>query len=142
MRIWLAWHVIFMVTWFSGIFYLPRLFVYHTEVTSDDLTGHERFKTMERKLFWIIMTPGGILTTLTGIRLMNFNFAYYINSPWMHAKLSLIMLLWLYHVYCYYCLSQFRSNNNQHSRKFYIFFNEIPSVVLISVVFLVFLKPV
>ncbi|MBF12758.1 MAG: TIGR00701 family protein [Legionellales bacterium] len=141
MKSWLAWHIIFMVTWFSGIFYLPRLFVYHTEVSADDTAGQERFKTMERKLFWVITTPGGALTTLTGIRLIHYNYAYYMSSPWMHAKLSLVALLWVYHCVCGYYMLQFKADKNQHSKLFYIVFNEIPTVILISVVLLVFLKP-
>lgn len=141
MRTWLAWHIIFMVTWFSGIFYLPRLFVYHSEVRPDDQESQDRFKTMERKLFWIITTPGGILTTFTGIMLLRYNLDYYSQAGWMHAKLSLVSLLWLFHIYCGYCLKRFRSNQNTHSRRFYIFFNEIPSVILITVVLLVILKP-
>lgn len=141
MRTWLAWHIIFMVTWFSGIFYLPRLFVYHTEVDKDDTAGNERFKVMEKKLFWIITTPGGILTTSTGFILLSYNFSYYLQSPWMHAKLSLIACLWLFHFYCGYCLYQFKQNQNTHTRRFFIFFNEIPTIILITVVLLVFLKP-
>ncbi len=135
----MAFHIIFMVTWFAGIFYLPRLFVYHAE-TSDDISL-ERFKIMERRLFYGIMTPGGILTTIFGLWLINFNTQYYLHAPWFHAKLGLVVLLWIYHIICGRYIKNFKANNNTHSHKFYRFFNEVPTVLLIAIVILAVVKP-
>ncbi|NDU93050.1 MAG: TIGR00701 family protein, partial [Ferrovum sp.] len=89
-----AFHVIFMVTWFAGLFYLPRLFVYHA-MSAGDKTGGERFKIMERKLFWGIMTPGGILTVASGLILA---FVFGDRGAWLHPKIALVLVLVLYHV--------------------------------------------
>jgi len=98
--LWLkALHLIFMVTWFAGLFYLPRLFVYHA--MCEDLPGRERFKIMERKLYWGITTPGMVLTLVFGIwMLMGYDWELYGRSGWLHAKLALILFLCLYHVVC------------------------------------------
>ena len=92
-----AFHIIFMVTWFAGLFYLPRLFVYHAMAT--DRVGIERFKIMERKLFFGIATPGAVLTILFGIWTLSYNLHGYMQMGWMHAKLGLVALLVLYHLY-------------------------------------------
>ena len=135
-----AFHVIFMVTWFAGLFYLPRLFVYHA--MSNDETSNERFKVMERKLFYGIMTPGGIITTLLGLWLL-FEYAWqaYSSMLWLHIKLTLILLLIVYHVYCWKYLLQFKQDKNSHSHVFYRWFNEIPVLMLIGIILLVVIKP-
>jgi putative membrane protein len=135
-----AFHVIFMVTWFAGLFYLPRLFVYHA--MSNDETSNERFKVMERKLFYGIMTPGGIITTLLGLWLL-FEYAWqaYSSMLWLHIKLTLILLLIVYHVYCWKYLLQFKQDKNSHSHVFYRWFNEIPVLMLIGIILLVVAKP-
>jgi protoporphyrinogen IX oxidase len=129
-------HIIFMVTWFAGLFYLPRLFVYHA--MSDDLPGLERFKVMERKLYYGIMTPGAVLTILFGLWLW---LGYGISGGWLHAKLVLVIVLIAYHLYCGKLLADFKYDRNRHGHVYYRWFNEIPVVILIAVVILVVVKP-
>lgn len=134
-----AFHIIFMVTWFSGLFYLPRLYVYHADAT--DLISKERFKIMEKKLFYMIMTPGAVLTILLGIWLMSFNWQGYLQMGWLHIKLSLVFLLVVYHVYLGKILHDFRSDSNQRSHVFYRWLNEIPALFLVAIVILAVVKP-
>jgi len=134
-----ALHIIFVVTWFSGLFYLPRLFVYHA--MSQDAISQERFKLMERKLYFGITTPSAVLATGFGIWLLCLNFSTYVSSGWMQGKLVLVAILWVYHLVCGYYWWQFKTNNNKHSHVFYRWFNEIPVVILIAVVILVVVKP-
>ncbi|AMN46144.1 membrane protein [Steroidobacter denitrificans] len=136
--LWLkAFHIIFMVTWFAGLFYLPRLFVYH--VVATDPAGIERFQVMERRLF-VMMTLGGILTAAFGIGLL-------IATPglmqfgWLHIKLSLVALLIGYHIGCYRLILGLRTGRNVHSQRWYRWFNEVPSLLLIAIVLLAVLKP-
>ncbi len=135
----LAFHVIFMVTWFSGLFYLPRLFMYHA--LSTDQISQARFKIMERKLFWIIMTPAAILTGIFGFWLLTLNWEYYSHQLWMHAKLILVLLLCFYHLFCFYVLREFKYDRNRFSSTFFRFFNEVPTVFLFAIVILVIVKP-
>jgi putative membrane protein len=128
-----------MVTWFCGLFYLPRLFVYHA--MSKDLIGIERFKIMERKLYYGIMTPGAILTTVSGLWLLSFNFSYYASVIWMQLKLVLVIVLWIYHFYCGKLLNIFKQDKNTRSHQFYRWFNEFPTIILIAIVILVIVKP-
>ncbi len=139
--LWLkALHLIFMVTWFAGLFYLPRLFVYHA--MCDDQPGHERFLIMERKLFFGIMTPGMILTLLFGVwMLIDYAWAMYSSSGWLHAKLTLIVLLIIYHIYCGKWMLDFKHNRNRHGHVFYRWINEIPVVFLIGIIILAVVKP-
>lgn len=129
-------HIIFMVTWFAGLFYLPRLFVYHA--MSDDRPSIERFKVMERKLFYGIMTPGAVLTIVFGVWLW---LSYSFSGGWLHAKLALVAVLIVYHLYCGKLLADFKHDRNQHGHVYYRWFNEIPVVILIAVVILVVVKP-
>lgn len=138
--LWLkALHIIFVVTWFSGLFYLPRLFVYHA--MSDDTISIERFKIMERKLYYGIATPGAILSLLFGFGLLHTNLHYYVHAPWFHLKMALVFVVIFYHLYCGYLLRCFRNDNNTFSHVFYRWLNELPVVLLIGIVFLVVLKP-
>jgi len=133
-------HIIFMVTWFAGLFYLPRLFVYHA--MSDDLPSIERFKIMERKLYYGIMTPGAILTIIFGMWLwLGYGISGIEGSWWLHAKLSLVAILVAYHYYCGRLLTDFKLDQNQHGHVYYRWFNEIPVIILIAVVILVVVKP-
>lgn len=133
-------HVIFMVTWFAGLFYLPRLYVYHA--MSDDQISNERFKIMERKLFYGIMTPGGILTVVFGLVLLQgYAWAAYGDMLWLHIKLALVVLLIVYHIYCGKLLQDFKHDRNQKSHVFYRWFNEFPVLLLIAIVILVFIRP-
>jgi putative membrane protein len=136
--LWLkAFHIVFVVTWFAGLFYLPRLYVYHA-VTTDSISL-ERFKIMERRLF-MIMTLGAILTVLFGGAMLLANPAY-LQLHWFHAKLVVVLLLIGYHVWCYQLMKQFATGNNQHSQRWYRWFNEAPSLLLIGVVVLVVVRP-
>ena len=134
-----AFHLIFMVTWFSGLFYLPRLYVYHAQCT--DEIGNARFKIMERKLFFGITTPGAVLTVLFGTWLLSYNWSIYIHLPWMHAKLTLIVLLLIYHLYLGKLLFAFRKDRNTHSHVFYRWLNEIPVIFLVGIILLAILRP-
>ena len=131
-----ALHVIFMVTWFAGLFYLPRLFVYHA--MANEAESRERFKIMERKLYFGIMTPGAILTVLFGAWLW---LGYGITGGWLHAKLALVIVLVAYHVYCGKLLRDFKRDRNRHGHVWYRWFNELPVLILIGVVILVVVKP-
>jgi len=134
-----ALHIIAMVAWFAGIFYLPRLFVYHAEAR--DAISIERFKVMEFRLMYAIATPAALLTTIFGSWLIFYNRQYYLNVGWMQAKLILVCMLWLYHVTCGYFVKQFAGDNNKRTSKFYRLFNEIPTLLLIGIVLLVVIKP-
>jgi len=135
----LSFHVIFVVAWFAGLFYLPRLYVYHAGAS--DQISIDRFKVMEHKLFYYITTPAGILATLLGFSTMAFHWPVYLDQGWMHAKLGLVLVLWAFHVYCGKLLGDFKSDRNPHSSKFYRWFNEIPTVLLILIVTLVIVNP-
>jgi len=131
-----AFHIIAVVTWFAALFYLPRLFVYHA--MSEDAVSIERFKVMERKLYRGIMTPSAMLAVTLGLWLwLGFGFA----GGWLHAKLALVTVLLIYHVYCGKLLRDFRDDRNRHGHVFYRWFNEFPVLILVAVVILVVVKP-
>ncbi len=136
----IALHIIFVICWFAGLFYLPRLFVYHAQ-TTDELS-HARFKIMERKLFFGIMMPSAILTLITGVWLL---YAYawqaYETTWWLKLKLICVLLLFIFQGFCWKYLRDFNSDRNIHSHKFYRWFNEIPTVLLFIIVILVVVKP-
>jgi putative membrane protein len=136
--LWLkAFHIVFVVTWFAGLFYLPRLFVYHASAA--DTPGRERFKTMETKLF-VMMTIGFALAALFGLAMV-------IRAPgllalkWLQMKLALVALLVGYHVWCYRLMLAFRRDANRRSERWFRLFNEAPSLLLIAIVLLAVLKP-
>ena len=132
-------HIISMVTWFAGLFYLPRLFVYHSLATPDDRVGIERFKTMERKLYHGIMTPGATLTIAFGLWLW---LGYGITGGWLYAKLALVVLLVAFHIYLGKLMRDFAHDRNRHGHTFYRWLNEIPALpILVGIVFLVVMKP-
>lgn len=131
-----ALHIIFMVTWMAGIFYLPRLFVYHS--MTEDQTGKDRFKVMERKLYLGIMTPGMVFTLISGMYLW---VGYGFSGDWLHAKLFLVALLIAYHFWCGATIKMFLNDNNQRSHKFYRVANELPVLALFAIVILVVVKP-
>ncbi|OEO23500.1 TIGR00701 family protein [Pseudomonas sp. J237] len=138
--LWLkALHIIALVCWFAGLFYLPRLFVYHA--MSDDQISRDRFCTMERKLYRGIMTPSMIATVLLGIGLISLNPGFYFSQGWMHAKLSLVVLLVIYHFMCGAQMKRFARGENQRTHVFYRWFNEAPVLALLGVVILVVVKP-
>jgi putative membrane protein len=131
-----ALHIVFVVTWFAGLFYLPRLFVYHA--MAQDAVSRERFKVMERKLFWGIMTPSGALTLVFGTWLW---LGWGFSGAWLQAKLALVAALIAYHLWCAKLMLDFRAERNTRSQVWLRWFNEFPVLVLFAVVFLVVLKP-
>jgi len=136
--LWLkAFHVIAMVTWFAGLFYLPRLFVYHADAT--DLASQERFAVMERRLL-ALMTIGAAATVLFGTALI-VAFPGYLTQGWLHAKLALVLLLIAYHGACWRFTRAFAERRNARSSKWFRGFNEVPSLLLIGIVILVIVKP-
>jgi putative membrane protein len=135
--LWLkALHIVFMVTWFAGLFYLPRLFVYHA--MTEDEPGVARFKVMERKLYYGIMTPGAALTIVSGLGLW---LGYGIAGRWLLAKLALVACLVAYHLWCGKLLRDFRDDRNARSHLWYRWFNEAPVLFLAGIVILVVVKP-
>ena len=132
-----AWHVIFMVTWFAGLFYLPRLFVYHA--STSDAAGIERFRVMEARLF-AIMSIGAILTAVFGVWLLARNPAL-LETGWLRAKLALVLLLVGYHVWCGRLVRTLAAGKSAHSARWYRWFNEIPSLLLIGIVLLAVARP-
>ena len=132
-----AFHIVAMVTWFAGLFYLPRLFVYHA--MAEDETGIARFKVMERKLFFGIMTPGAIVTIVLGLWLWA---GWWRDAgAWMHAKFALVLVLIGYHVWCGKLLHDFRHDRNRRTHLWYRWFNELPVLLLLAIVLLVEIKP-
>jgi putative membrane protein len=135
--LWVKWlHIVFMVTWFAGLFYLPRLFVYHA--LSDDAASRERFKTMERKLYYGIMVPGALLTIVFGVWLW---LGYGPWGAWIHAKLALVGVLIAYHLWCGKLLKDFAQERNTKSHVWFRWFNEFPVLILFAAVWLVLFKP-
>jgi len=135
-----SFHIIFMVIWFSGLLYLPRLFVYHS--SSEDKISQDRFKIMERKLYYGIATPGALLTIIFGVwMLMEYAARAYAHMMWLHLKMGLVLLLIIYHIYCARLIYLFKHDRNPYSHVFYRWFNEFPVLILIAVVLLSILKP-
>jgi putative membrane protein len=134
-----AFHIISLVAWFAGLFYLPRLFVYHAE--TQDLISIERFKIMERRLFFAITWPAALLTTLFGLWLISYNTTYYLKAGWMHAKLGLVVFLWGYHLLCGHYVRLFAKDRSVKSPLFFRIFNELPTLLLVGIVILVVVKP-
>jgi protoporphyrinogen IX oxidase len=136
--LWLkAFHVVFVVTWFAGLFYLPRLFVYH--VAASDAPGLARFVVMERRLFFL-MTLGALLAVLCGAAMI-VGAPGYLTLGWMRAKLLLVAALVGYHGWCYYLMRVLRADGNSHSQRWYRLFNELPGLLLVAIVVLAVVKP-
>ena len=134
-----AFHIIAMVAWFAGLFYLPRLFVYHAQAL--DRISIDRFKIMEWRLYYAITWPAAIFTTVLGVAMLQANPDYYLKAGWMHAKLGLIILLWGYHLACGHYVMRFSREKNTRTSRFYRIFNEAPTILLISIILMVVLKP-
>ena len=138
--LWLkAFHIIAVITWMAGIFYLPRLFVYHADAT--DTVSSERFKVMERKLYRGIMNPSMMVTVALGIWMILLNPDFYMSQGWMHAKLTMAVLMIGYHIWCGRLLRRFRDDQNTHSHVFYRWFNEAPVFLLLGIVIMVVVRP-
>jgi protoporphyrinogen IX oxidase len=136
--LWLkAFHVVFVVTWFAGLFYLPRLFVYHCAAT--DTPGRERLVVMERRLF-ALMTLGGALAVAFGVAMVAAA-PTYLDFLWLRVKLVLVAALVGYHLWCYKLMTEFRDGRDRHSQRWYRIFNELPGLLLIAIVVLAVVKP-
>ena len=133
-------HLISVISWMAGLLYLPRIFVYHAENSSEKKTS-EIFKTMERKLFYFIMTPAMILSWIFGVILIHIIGFQEIGQTWMILKIIFVIILTLYHFYLGKILTQFKIDQNVYSHKFYRLINEIPTLLLILIVFVVIFKP-
>lgn len=139
MEWWKAWHLVAVVSWFAGLFYLPRLFVYHA--MTDDTAVRAQFMVMERRLYYAITWPAAILTTLTGSWMLNQNKTYYLAQPWMQGKLLLMGLLWTFHLICGHFVRRFKQSTVSQSHVFFRYFNELPTCVLIGTMILIFVRP-
>jgi putative membrane protein len=136
--LWLkAFHIMAVVTWFAGLFYLPRLYVYHADAT--DTISIERFRIMERRLFGI-MTIGALAAVVLGAAML-WAAPAYLAMPWLRIKLVLVLLVIAYHCFCYQLMRDFAANRNTRSGKWYRVFNEVPSLLLIAIVLLAVVKP-
>jgi putative membrane protein len=136
--LWLkAFHIVFVVTWFAGLFYLPRLFVYHAVAT--DAVGRERFVVMERRLF-VLMTLGAALAVALGLSMVAAA-PVYLHFLWLQVKLVLVAALLGYHLWCYKLLCDLRDGRNIRSQRWYRIFNEVPGLLLIAIVVLAVVKP-
>ena len=133
-----AFHIIFMVCWFAGIFYLPRLFVYHA--MSEDKATQQQLSVMEGKLYRFI-TPFAFLTVGFGLWLASYNWSYYLQAKWFYAKLGLVIVLAVYHWQCGRYVKQLQQTPDTRSHVFYRWFNELPIMVLLGAVLLVVIKP-
>tara|TARA_B110001452_G_scaffold217490_1_gene189043 strand:- start:878 stop:1309 length:432 start_codon:yes stop_codon:yes gene_type:complete len=133
-------HLIAVISWMAGLLYLPRIFVYHSENNNEIITSV--FKTMEKKLFYYIMTPAMILSWLFGLLLISQVGFDQLNSLWLQLKLILVVLITIYHFYLGLLLNKFERDQNKKSSKFYRYINEIPTLLLVLVVFIVIFKPI
>ena len=135
-----ALHLIAVISWMAGLLYLPRIFVYHSQTSSNDV--QETFKIMERRLFLYIMNPAMILSWLFGFLLLHSTGLESLKEPWLIAKLILVVSLTLNHFFLFNCLRQFSVNQNSYSSKFFRIINEVPTILLIIIIFLVVFKPI
>ena len=140
MYLWLkAFHIISVITWFAGIFYLPRLFVYHA--ACEDEISDERFKIMEHKLYRLIMTPSMLITLALGIAMLTLGWQGLSLQAWVWVKIALVSLLVAYHFHCGHIIRAFAANRQHRSGRFFRIYNELPVFVLIPVILLVVLQP-
>jgi putative membrane protein len=134
-------HLIAVISWMAGLLYLPRIFVYHSQNNAQPIIS-EVFKVMEKKLFYYIMTPAMILSWIFGLILIHEIGFDKLGQKWMTLKLIFVVLLTLYHLYLGKILNQFKLDSNKHSHKFYRYINEIPTLLLILIIFVVIFKPI
>ena len=133
-------HLISVISWMAGLLYLPRIFVYHSQ-NNEEIKISEIFKVMERKLYFYIMTPAMILSWIFGLLLIHYVGFAQLGQRWMVLKIVFVLLLTFYHFYLGRILNQFSINQNKRSHKFYRFINEIPTILLILIIFVVIFKP-
>ena len=134
-----SFHIIAVVCWFSGLFYLPRLFVYHA--MSEDQISKDRFVIMERKLYWGITTPSMVVTLALGFWLLYGHWSYFMAWWWMHVKLAMVAMLVTYHFVCWWHMVQLRDERSVRGHVFFRIFNELPVLLLVGVVILIVVKP-
>ena len=134
-------HIIAVISWMAGLLYLPRIFVYHVE-NNEEKKISDVFKVMEKKLYFYIMTPAMILSWLFGIALLHYLGIDQIQQLWLKAKILLVVILTLYHLYLGKCLKDFAIDINKRSSKFFRIFNEVPTILLILIIFVVIFKPI
>ena len=140
MYLWLkAFHIISVITWFAGIFYLPRLFVYHA--ACEDEISLERFKVMEHKLYRLIMMPSMVITLALGLTMLAIGWQGLSVQAWVWVKIVLVGLIIAYHFHCGYIIKTFAEDRQQRSERFFRIYNELPVLVLIPVILLVVLQP-
>ena len=135
-----ALHLIAVISWMAGLLYLPRIFVYHSETSNDEVKNV--FKTMEKRLFLYIMNPAMILSWLFGFLLIHSIGLQSFKELWLLAKIILVISLTFYHFFSFSCIKQFSDDNNRHSPKFFRVINEVPTILLIAIIFIVVLKPI
>ncbi|MGY0399029.1 MAG: protoporphyrinogen oxidase HemJ [Ostreibacterium sp.] len=148
MMLWVkVFHIIFVISWFAALFYLPRLFVYHATAEADlgndasQSSAISHFKVMERKLYRGIAMPAMVATWITGVWLLYYFWPVYHGMGWLHAKLTLVILLTIYHFSMGFYYKKLRDGKNQHSHVFYRYYNEVPTILLLGIVILVVIKP-
>ena len=136
-------HLIAVISWMAGLLYLPRIFVYHSEAVRDNKSEDlmSTFKIMERRLFVYIMNPAMITSWILGFLLIYNIGLDNLSSLWFHLKLVFVIILTIYHVFLFQCLKKFAENENSHSPRFYRIINEIPTILLIAIIFIVVFKP-
>ena len=134
-------HLIAVISWMAGLLYLPRIFVYHAETFNND-EKQSTFKTMERKLFLYIMNPSMILSWIFGLLLLHSIGLDSLKEFWLIVKIILVISLTFYHFFLFTCIKRFSENNNTHSPKFFRFINEVPTILLIAIIFIVVFKPI
>ena len=134
-------HLIAVISWMAGLLYLPRIFVYHAE-TYNNKDKNDTFKIMEKRLFLYIMNPSMILSWIFGLLVLHSTGTSYFKEYWMVIKLVLVVSLTFYHFFLFACLKRFAENNNNHSPRFFRFINEVPTILLIAIIFIVVFKPI
>ncbi len=135
-----AFHVIFMVAWFAGIFYLPRLFVNHAETKSTEVA--QQLKGMEKRLLYFV-TPFAIFTLLLGLAMIHaYGHDWFVAAKWLHIKITLVFVLVVYHGYCFKLVKTFAQDKNTRSGRFYRIFNEVPVIILFAIIILAYVKPI
>ena len=134
-------HLIAVISWMAGLLYLPRIFVYHAE-TYNNKDKNDTFKIMEKRLFLYIMNPSMILSWIFGLLLLHSTGTSSFQEYWMVIKLVLVVSLTFYHFFLFTCLKSFAENNNNHSPRFFRFINEVPTILLIAIIFIVVFKPI
>lgn len=139
-----ALHIIFIVTWFAGLFYIVRLFIYHVEAEDEDENAkavlQRQYKIMSKRLWYGITWPSAVLTLFFALWLLSTNFKFYMSQPWMHVKLTFVVALYLYHLSCQRLFNQLQKNKINFSSFKLRIWNEVATVLLVSIVFLVVLK--